>query len=174
MDTVPNGQFVDRTVTPTLTSHGGYYSGLDGTLVSPNAPILPLEIRNVAVPNLALRGVGFRGGAYDDRNNGESTNTFVPSLSAPATESTASVRGTYRTPVFAPVRIATINYLDSLNSIDVNNPTRTQISLTPAQFKSASLDSTAGTLRRFTSVDLRLEFHSTTDTSSATLAARDT
>ena len=49
VDTVPNGQFADRTVTPTLTSHGGYYAGLDGTLVSPNAPILPLEIRNVAV-----------------------------------------------------------------------------------------------------------------------------
>ena len=62
------------------TVTASYYTGANGGAGNPSEPLFPLEIRDVTVPGLVLRGVGFRTAIYDEEFN------QLPFTSAPATE----------------------------------------------------------------------------------------
>ncbi len=118
-----------------------YFRGPNGVVVNPAEPALPLINRNVSVPNRVLRGVGFRGGAYTD-------STLLPLTGAAATE-IRGVHAPFTSPVFFPMRIATVNHLDALTGGS------TRLMVTPVQHKAidGSIQSTA---RVFSNVGLRL------------------
>ena len=126
------------------TQTAEYLSGSNGVLANPSEPVLPLEIRNVAVPGTVLRGVGFRGGEYADSAN------VLPLTAAPATE----IRGVH-TPfvssVFYPVRPWSLNYFDALSGGDA-----TYLAITPAQVQSTAPGSDFVTLRKFANIQFRL------------------
>ena len=137
-------------------ANGGYDVGKDGTLASPGTPVLPLELYNVAISGQSLRGVGFRGGTWSDTSN------YTPKISSPATDTFTSLTGTYRSPVFLPIRLGSVNYLGALHGGG------TQLVVTPAQFRTPD-DVGAGVWRRYTALDLRL-FYTGNMTSTANLA----
>ena len=147
----------DATVTGTLTPHtvrldvlpsvpaaqvdATYYSGPDGVVTNPAEPALPLISKDVTVPGKVLRGVGFRGGTYTD-------STILP-LTGAATTELRGVHAPFVSPVFFPMRLATVNYFDALTGGD------TRLLVTPAQHK-AIPGSNQSTLRLFGDVALRL------------------
>ncbi len=65
----------------TLPGPATWYEGADGVYTEPGAPALPLQLENVtpSESNYVLRGVGFRGGTFQE-------STVVPLSGAPATE----------------------------------------------------------------------------------------
>ena len=140
-----------------LNPHGGFHSGPDGTLGIPAQPILPVDLAD-ATTSQVLRGVGFRGGTYTDVEG------FRPTISSPVTEQTSSLTDAYRSPVFAPIpnRLATVNYLGALAS------GTTYLVVTPSEYRSTSAASDTGTVRTFSSLNLRL-FYRAPATSSLTM-----
>ena len=160
-------RYADLTVSPNFVDHtlqlnnyddnstveAFYLSGSDGVVSNPSEPTLPLELRNVSVAGTVLRGVGFLGGSYSDLHN------ILPLSGAPTTE----IRGVHTpfvTSIFYPVRPWGVNYFDTLSS---NGDGITQLAVTPAQFRSAPMDLEKGTLRKFSSLNLRLYYSSFTD-----------
>ncbi|HEY4666885.1 MAG TPA: tandem-95 repeat protein [Anaerolineales bacterium] len=158
----------DLTVSPTFGEHtllltnyddagaileAFYLSGSDGVLTNPVEPALPLELRNVAVTGTALRGVGFRGGIYTNRQN------ILPLTGAPTTE-IRGVHTPFQTAVFYPVRPWSVNYFDALSN---GSDGLTSLATTPAQFRSDPSDPNRGTLRQFNSLDFRLYYSNRTD-----------
>jgi hypothetical protein len=141
-----------------LVSNGGFYTGPDGTLGIPGAPILPVDLAIPVspAPDQVLRGVGFREGEYNDTDSPP----FRPSISSPVTEGSASLTDAYRSLVFSPTpnRLATVNYIGALAS------GTTYLVVTPEQYRSSSADSDTGTARTFTSLTFRL-FYRTPGTS---------
>jgi CSLREA domain-containing protein len=99
---------------------GEFLSGNDGEVTFPTEPFLPLESENVTVPGTALRGVGFRGGAYQDEAG------VLPVTGAPTTEAIA-LHLSWQTPYFHPTQMHNSNYLGAL--IDGQQ----RILFTPAQ-----------------------------------------
>jgi hypothetical protein len=150
---------VDTTITSQLDDHlvgmtnlgGGtttakYYSGSNGVVTNPDEPAIPLETRNVTVPNEVLRGVGFLGGSYSEE-------TLVPLTGAPA-DPQSQIRGIHRgfaSPVFFPMRLWTPNYFDALTPGGTTN-----LLVTPAQHRGTGLSDGTAFLRKFSNVDLRL------------------
>ena len=102
-----------------------WYSGSDGVHTEPGAPALPLY--SVAVTpndaNYILRGVGFRGGNFEDTAN------ITPLSGAPATE-LQTTHTTFDSPVFYPNSMAKPNYWGLLTGGN-----QTSLLLTPAQHK---------------------------------------
>jgi Tol biopolymer transport system component len=144
-DTLALGpQSADVTLPFDLDDLGGYLSGPDGTTARPFAPVLPLSIDNVSVPNKQLVGVGFLGGQYTDTPN------VTPTLRLAATETGASADGSFSTRVFWPQRLATVDHYTALTG----GPT--QLLVTPAQFRSSSAGSSSGTEREYHSLSFRL------------------
>ncbi|MFN0067447.1 MAG: hypothetical protein ACKVYV_07390 [Limisphaerales bacterium] len=149
----------DLAVTPTLTQHslelndatgGGtvtatWLSGAAGVASQPAEPVLPLEFRNVTVPNFSLRGIGFRGGEFAD------TAGIVP-LTGAATTEIRGVHPAFLTDVFFPVKFWRANYFDALCGGDGT----TRLVVTPAQFISDPPDSASGIQRRWNRTDFRL------------------
>ena len=74
----------------------------------PFEPALPLVNKNVTVPNLILRGVGFFGGTYTD-------SSVVPSTGRRHRD-IRGVHAAFGSPFFYPMRLATANYFDALDS----------------------------------------------------------
>ncbi|MDP9253197.1 MAG: carboxypeptidase-like regulatory domain-containing protein [Chloroflexota bacterium] len=142
--TLPLDGYADVTITSTLTLRTGFYDGGDGNTGDPGTPILPLEIRNVAAPDTVLRGVGFRGGSYADQTG------FRPTITSPTTETTSSLAGTFQANVFFPVRLASVNYYETLAT------GATRLYVTPAQFRSGTPDPSIGTLRKYSATSFRL------------------
>ncbi|MEW5959568.1 MAG: Ig-like domain-containing protein, partial [Chloroflexota bacterium] len=97
-----------------------FLSGNDGEVTYPTEPFLPLEIENVTAPGTTLRGVGFRGGNYEDVFN------ILPVTGAPTTEAIA-LHLSWQTPYLHPPRMDNSNYLGAL--IDGQQ----RILFTPAQ-----------------------------------------
>jgi CSLREA domain-containing protein len=94
-------------------------SGFD-IVTFPTEPFLPLELRNVTVPDTVLRGVGFRGGTYEDVFN------ILPVTGAPTTEAIA-LHLSWQTPYLHPTQMWNSSYLGAL--IDGQQ----RILFTPAQ-----------------------------------------
>jgi hypothetical protein len=119
-----------------------FFTGPDGVTTNPLEPALPLDVRNVTVPDKVLRGIGFLGGTYDE-------DTLVPLTGAPNTE----IRGVhipFSSTVFYPIRPWTPNYFDALAGGSTN------LLVTPVQHKSVALDDIDATARKFSSLNLRL------------------
>ena len=85
-----------------------WLSGPDGVVTNPAEPALPLDVVNVTPTDssVVLRGVGFRGGTFAD-------STVVPLTGAPTTE-LRGVHAPFVSPVFFPMRLATVNYFGAL------------------------------------------------------------
>jgi hypothetical protein len=150
------------TLTPALTDKsksltnvaGGsvtasWLSGPDGVATNPGEPALPLSSPNVSVPGQVLRGVGFRGGSYAD------TAGVTPLTGAPATES-PGIHTVFLPQVFLPRKLWTVNYFDALAEGAATGTTR--LMLTPAQYRGDAGGAQTSTLRRFSSVALRLYY----------------
>ena len=164
----------DLTVTPSLTPvqvlltnlAGGtltatYFRGAAGVVTNPAEPALPLESRDVTPPpnsNVVLRGVGFRGGTFND-------STVIPLTGAPTTD-LRGVHAPFVSPVFYPMRLATPNYFAALSG------GATTLLVTPAQHRALSIADGTSTLRLYSDVSLRL-FYSGYLGASALSAAPD-
>jgi hypothetical protein len=136
-----------------------YYEGPDGVVTNPAEPAIPLKVVDVTPPDgsVVLRGVGFRGGAYAD-------STVVPLTGAPTTE-LRGVHVPFVSPVFFPMRLATVNYFDVLGG-----GTRTALLVTPAQHKALDIGNGTSTLRLFSQLDLRLYYSGYLGTSALSAA----
>ncbi|MBL9126351.1 MAG: hypothetical protein JNL97_01830, partial [Verrucomicrobiales bacterium] len=125
---VLNLRYADIGLTPSLTPHtlvlknaendpadpnspeqvtAKWYSGSAGVVANPAEPVLPLEYRNVGVANFALRGVGFRGGTYDDETN-------VTPLTSAATTEIRGVHPAFLSDVLYPPKFWRANYFGQL------------------------------------------------------------
>lgn len=149
-----NTQQLTDTANPANLYIATYLSGSDGEFIRPGEPILPLETRNVRVPNTVLRGVGFRGGSFTD------TPDVLPLLGAPTTE-IRSVQVAFPTDIFYPSKPWSVNYFDALA-----DPTSgaIQLMVTPAQYRSSTSSSLTGTLREYNTMDFRLFYSGNTQT----------
>ena len=122
-----------------------WLSGPDGVVTNPAEPALPLDVVNVTPTDssVVLRGVGFRGGTFAD-------STVVPLTGAPTTE-LRGVHAPFVSPVFFPMRLATVNYFGALGGSGGTN-----LLVTPAQHRVADAAQGTSTLRRYSNLDLRL------------------
>ena len=131
-----------------------YLSGGSGQLTNPAEPVLPLERRNVSLTGTVLRGVGFRGGLYTDREN------ILPLTGASTTE-IRGIHPPFASNVYFPVQPWSANYFSQLT----NNVTgSTQLQAIPAQFLSDPASLTTGTLRQFDRMDFRLFYNNNIQT----------
>jgi hypothetical protein len=123
-----------------------WLNGPDGVVSKPGEPVLPLEVVNVTPtdPTVVLRGVGFRGGSYVD------SAPMLPFSGAPTTE-LRGVHVPFVSPVFYPGRMWSPNYFGALSGSG-----GTQLLVTPAQHKVASLTDATSTEREFTNLNLQL------------------
>ena len=115
-------------------------------VTKPGEPALPLAVIDVT-PNdsgLVLRGIGYRGGAYADSGP---LNAFT---GAPATESRGA-HVAFLSPVFYPTTMWTPNYFGALSGSG-----GTQLLVTPAQYRAASVVDGTSTQRTHTAINLRL------------------
>ncbi|MBE7550870.1 MAG: tandem-95 repeat protein [Anaerolineales bacterium] len=139
---------------PGTTVEALYLSINGNVLTHPGEPVLPLLVRNVAGPGtVVLRGVGFRGGNYDDLPN-------VRVLTGAPTTEIRSVHTPFFSDVFYPIQPWSVNYFEAL----ANGGTTTRLAVTPAQFKSTIPGFEANTLRRFSAMNFRLYYSDNTDT----------
>jgi VCBS repeat-containing protein len=168
-------EYADVTVPFALTSHtvvlsdvttlapvtATYLSGPDGVVSNPGEPVLPFATANVTVPGMVMRGVLFKGGTYEDMND-------VLALTAAATTEVRGVHSTFISDVFFPIKLWYPNYYGVLT-----NPAQgaTQLTVTPAHYKSTTSGSPLGTLRHFEDMDFRLYYSNYTDGIAADAAA---
>jgi hypothetical protein len=129
---------------PNVTA--SWLSGTEGVMTKPGEPALPLAAVNVTPTDrsVVLRGVGFRGGTYVD------SAPLLPFSGAPTTE-LRGVHVPFVSPVFYPGRLWTPNYFGALSGNG-----GTQLLVTPAQHRVASIAGGTSTQRRYTALDLRL------------------
>ncbi len=156
-------RFADFSVLSTLTRHqlvlnnagrgagdpakvtGTWYTGGNGKVSNPAEPVLPLEIRNVDVPNLPLRGIGFRAGDYIDEAD------VVP-LTGAATTEIRGVHAAFPSDIFYPPVFWRPNYFGDLCTLADGG---TRLLLTPVQVRTPTGQDT-GVIRRFPRTDFRL------------------
>jgi len=123
-----------------------WLNGPDGVVSKPGEPVLPLAVVNVTPTDqtVVLRGVGFRGGTYAD------SAPMLP-FSGSATTELRGVHVPFVSPVFYPSRMWSPNYFGALAGSG-----GTQLLVTPAQHRIASLADGTSTERKFTNLDLKL------------------
>ena len=147
-------KFYDLALALALTAHsvtlkdssGGadvvasFLSGADGVATKPGEPVLPLLAANVTPTDgkLVLRGVGFRGGSYADAG------PMFPFSAAPTTE-LRGVHFPFISPTFYPARMWSPNYFGALAGTG-----GTELLVTPAQHRVASVADGTSTQRKFT------------------------
>ena len=115
-------------------------------VTKPGEPALPLAVINVT-PNdsrLVLRGIGYRGGTFVD------SGPVVPFTGAATTES-RGVHVPFLSPVFYPSTMWTPNYFGALAGNG-----GTQLLVTPAQYRAASVADGTSTQRKHDKINLRL------------------
>ncbi len=166
-------QFADLTVNPDLDEvdrqlaslEGGdpitttFFTGPDGIATNPLEPTLPLDVQNVSVDGYVLRGVGFRGGTYTERQ-------VTPLTGAPNTE----IRGVhvpFASNVLYPIRLTTPNYFDALGAPDG----ATRLLITPVQHVTENIGDQVSTARIFSQIGLRLFYSNNTEESDGHTAA---
>jgi hypothetical protein len=153
-DTHTKASGVDPAHNPdNLPATSTWLSGRDGVTVLPGAPATPKQIENVSVPDLVLRGVGFRGGTYTDSTG------ILPVTGAPAIEG-STPNTTFESDAFFPQRLVTPNYFGTLGGSG-----RTSLILTPGQYRSDPNGALTDTQRAYSHMDVRL-FYSGSDSQS--------
>lgn len=128
---------------------GTYFTGPEGVVTNPAEPALPLVARNVALDGFSARGIGFLGGAWTEQS-------VVPLTGAPATE----IRGVhipFSSPVNYPMRLATLNYFDTIAGGGT-----TTLLVTPAQHRVENFGQLDATLRKFDDLMYRVYFSNNT------------
>jgi pentapeptide MXKDX repeat protein len=137
---------------PVTEVDASYLEGSNGFDVNPGEPILPLEVRDVTREGTVLRGVGFRGGIFEEVD-------LVPLISSATTEM-SGVHTPFLTDFLYPIQTWTVNYFDALAG------GRTLLMVTPAQHRTSSIfgEPQESTRRQFSAIDLRLYYSNNTDT----------
>jgi CSLREA domain-containing protein len=163
-------RYADLSVSPTLTPVtrelsntnnlsqtivATYLEGGDALLLNPTEPVLPVLKRNVSVPGTVLRGVGFRGGQYNDLFD------IIPLTSAAATE-VRGIQFPFPSQAFYPTRAWNANYFDVLANGPVDGVTRLMV--IPAQFRGNGMTEIDGTLRSYSDMEFRLFYNDNTTT----------
>ncbi|MGD2058652.1 MAG: hypothetical protein PVI04_07955, partial [Anaerolineales bacterium] len=158
-------EYADLTINPALSLEtsdlfkfrlGGtaytaqYLLGKDGFVANTAEPSLPLHQEAVGLPGTVLRGVGFRGGAYDD-----DTYTGLYPLVGSATSELRGAHAPFLSDVFYPIVPWTVNYFDALAGNG-----GTTLNVFPAQFKSDSALSATGFYRAYEDMNFRLYYSS--------------
>ncbi len=154
--TLPVGPLTEHRVSLRVYEAGGaqgevtatYLSAADGQFSNPAEPVLPLLVKDVTSPTAgeALRGVGFRGGTYEDHEG------VLPLTGAPATE----IRGVamaFQSGSFLPVQPWSVDYSDA--GYDWGKG-RIRLDVFPAQHRSGGPGVDQVTRRQFTSLSFRL------------------
>ena len=128
-----------------------YLAGADGVVSYPAEPTLPLVTRDVTATGtpLSLRGVGFRGGSWQE-------SVVLPLTGAPTTE-LRGVHTPFTSPVYFPMRLATPNYFDALTG-----GSSTLLHVTPAQHRVANVGDFDAIRREFGSLQYRLYYSDNT------------
>jgi CSLREA domain-containing protein len=131
---------------PLTSVTASYLYGNQGIVTSPAEPVLPLEARDVTVDNTVLRGVGFRGGTFEEED-------VFPLIGAPTTE-LRGVHAPFLTDYYYPVQPWRVNYFDALTGGD------TLLMVTPAQHKisESPTDPQESTRRQFSDMTFRLYY----------------
>jgi hypothetical protein len=139
-----------------VTATATYFSGVDGIASNPLEPVQPLEMYDVTHPqkDMVLRGVGWRGGVYDDLPG------VLPLTSAPAND-LRGVHLSFNSDTFYPVQPWEVNYFDALLN---DGDGVTHLALMPSQYRSDAPGAITGTLRAFSTMDLRLYYSDFTET----------
>ncbi|HXF61754.1 MAG TPA: C25 family cysteine peptidase, partial [Caldilineaceae bacterium] len=158
-------QLAPRTLELTNVENGSAISaswleGSDGVVTNPAEPALPLESLNVTAPGWVLRGVGFRGGIYQDVDD------VFPLTGAPTTE-LRGVHSPFQSDVWSPIRPWSANYFDALSG------GLTRLFVTPAQHRSPSPGAQATVRRHFEQMDFRLFYSANVTGSAVSLAAAE-
>jgi hypothetical protein len=138
-----------------------WLNGEDGVSVLPGAPVLPKQVENVTGTqpwgggSTTLRGVGFRGGTYEDVTG------LLPLTGAPGIEG-STAHTTFSSDAFWPQRLMTPNYFENLGTRGSSG--RTSLILTPAQYRTDEATSSdpvpTNTRRAFSRLDARLFYGS--------------
>jgi hypothetical protein len=131
-----------------------YYSGHDGTASNPGEPALPRFIGDAGVTGKVLRGVGFRGGVFDDQS------PVKPFTGAPGTEF-GGAQSPFASTTFYPARMWSANYFGELGSGSTN------LVVTPAQHRVVNVGDTDAIRRLFSALDLQLFYADENDATAA-------
>lgn len=134
-----------------------WFEGRNGIVSNPAEPIRPLEVYLASVSGTLLRGVGFRGGRYDDLAG------FLPLTGAPTTE-IRGVYGNFFSEVFFPVQPYSLNYFGILCG---GTDGETRLNVYPAQYLAAGGGTIGGTMRTYSGMDLRLFYSNNRETYTA-------
>jgi hypothetical protein len=127
---------------PGSTTTYTYDSGPQGVVADPGGPVLPVQVDDVNVAGLTLRGVGLWSGGYGDQPAPD------PLTGDPATETGNSEVSPFASPVFFPQTTWNPNYFSTL--LDGGD---TDLALTPVQYQTAA----SGTdMRTYSSLGLHL------------------
>ncbi|MGS2721296.1 hypothetical protein [Paraglaciecola aestuariivivens] len=151
-----DGATIDRTVTLANLEGGNltatYLLGANGVVSNPAEPAIPLFSRQVGVtgPPLSLRGIGLRGGAWQER-------LVLPLTGAPTTE-LRGVHTPFTSQVNFPMRIATVNYFGALTG---KEPI---LHVTPAQHRVTNVGDFDAILRQYNDLEFRLYYSDNTKT----------
>ncbi len=154
-DGEPLEQTVELTNLEGGTLTATYFEGPQGVVSNPAEPALPLYTRNVTpvitdpLNLLSLRGVGFRGGAWNE-------SVVLPLTGAPTTE-LRGVHTPFTSPVYFPMRLANSNYFDALTGGGT-----TLLHVTPVQHRSAQIGDIDSILRKFSTLGFRLYYSGNT------------
>lgn len=124
-----------------------WFSGDQGVASQPAEPVLPLVMRAVDVPGLALRGVGFRGGRYTDLPG-------VIALTGAATTELRGVHPAFISDFLYPPKFWRANYYGDLFGEETGG---TRLVVTPAQVRTPPGER-LGLIRQFQQTDFRLYY----------------
>jgi hypothetical protein len=138
------------------TTLASWLEGPDGVVTNPAEPAIPLDAVDVSStdPTLVLRGVGFRGGDYEDRSS-------MTPLTGAATTELRGVHVPFLSPVFYPMRLGTPNYFGELAGSGGTN-----LLVTRVQHRADNVAQGTSTERRFDDLDVKL-FYSKNVTAAA-------
>jgi hypothetical protein len=108
-------------------------------------------VRNVNAPGLTLRGVGFRGGTFQDTAN-------IFPLTGGSSSEYGRTRTTFESPNFYPTQFWGQNNSERL----VNQSGNSRLRIKPAQYVSSAEGSLTGTLRKYTNLNFKLFYSANT------------
>lgn len=130
-----------------------WYEGGNGVVSNPVEPVRPVDSYNVSVPGNLLRGVGFRGGVYEDEEG------FLPLTGAPTTE-IRGVFGAFISEVFFPVQPYSTNYFGAI----CGGTDGERLNIFRTQFLNPDDGEPDGILRKYSQMNLRLFYNNNRET----------
>jgi hypothetical protein len=136
------------------TVTASWFVGRHGIVTNPAEPVRPLETFLASVPGTLLRGVGFRGGSYEDLED------FLPLTGAPTTE-IRGVFGNFFSEAHFPIQPYSVNNIGAL----CGGLSGQRFNVYPNQFLAYGGGALGGTMRKYTAMDFRLYYNGNRGTS---------